>query len=121
MLKFSELEKNIKYPMFFTYCGKVYKKSCKVFRKDEKTIDVRVYNSSGEREFIWNGEGWYFRVNDIDSRSYGDYFLNMEDAYMSLINKIKKQKKELNQRILRIQSNFKKALDERNANEGNVE
>ena len=113
MIKFGELKDGITYPLYFAYCGRVYNKTCKVFRRDNNFIDIYVFNSKGDREYIWAGEGWYLRIRDFESRNCEDYFLNIEDAYMSIMNNIKKQKNELNQKLLKLQTRLKKALDER--------
>lgn len=97
------------FPMFYISSGRVCKAHGRLHKHDSTTYYLMLYDAKRVAKADYCGNHAHIRIYDdelLDSKQVHGYFLSLDDAYMYLLNRCRKEKMVINTRMLSIQQQY---------------
>jgi len=100
-LTFKDLTIGEIYPVYVIKGNKVETKRIKPIDEGQGRLLCLFMDKLGRQTHDWWGDSCHFIIYDLKKSSVDDvYFLNKEEALKNIITKLKKQKQDINKKIM---------------------
>lgn len=97
------------FPMYYISSGRVCKAHGRLRRHDSTTYYLMLYDAKRVAKADYCGNQAHIRIYDdelLGSKQLHGYFISLDDAYMYLLNRCRKEKMVINTRMLSIQQQY---------------